>query len=41
MIGAYRQQFGVFACSAILFNHESPRRGPEYVTRKVTLAAAA
>jgi GDPmannose 4,6-dehydratase len=40
MIGAYREQFGVFACSAILFNHESPRRGPEYVTRKVTLAAA-
>ena len=40
MIGVYRARFGVFACSAILFNHESPRRGREYVTRKVTLAAA-
>jgi GDPmannose 4,6-dehydratase len=40
MIGAYREKFGIFACSAILFNHESPRRGIEYVTRKVTLSAA-
>jgi GDPmannose 4,6-dehydratase len=40
MVGAYRDQFGVFACSAILFNHESPRRGIEYVTRKVTSSAA-
>jgi GDPmannose 4,6-dehydratase len=41
MIGLYRQRFGAFACSAILFNHESPRRGPAFVTRKVTAAAAA
>ena len=40
MIGAYRDKFGVFACSAILFNHESPRRGMEYVTRKVTATVA-
>jgi GDPmannose 4,6-dehydratase len=31
---------GVFACSAILFNHESPRRPPSFVTRKITMAAA-
>lgn len=36
----YRQSYGVFACSAILFNHESPRRGFEFVTRKITSAAA-
>jgi GDPmannose 4,6-dehydratase len=36
----YRETFGVFACSAILFNHESPRRGVEFVTRKITQAAA-
>lgn len=41
MIGLYRQRFGVFACSAILFNHESPYRGAAFVTRKVTRAAAA
>ncbi len=41
MIGLYRQRFGTFACSAILFNHESPRRGTAFVTRKVTRAAAA
>jgi GDPmannose 4,6-dehydratase len=41
MIGLYRQRFGSFACSAILFNHESPRRGTAFVTRKVTKAAAA
>jgi len=40
MVEAYRERFGLFACSAILFNHESPRRGPEYVTRKVSRAAA-
>jgi GDPmannose 4,6-dehydratase len=40
MIGLYRQRFGTFACSAILFNHESPRRGTAFVTRKVTRAAA-
>ena len=32
----YRESFGIFACSGILFNHESPRRGLEFVTRKVT-----
>jgi GDPmannose 4,6-dehydratase len=36
----YRESFGMFACSGILFNHESPRRGLEFVTRKVTNAAA-
>lgn len=35
----YRESFGMFACSAILFNHESPRRGIEFVTRKITAAA--
>ncbi|MBW7476719.1 GDP-mannose 4,6-dehydratase [Paenibacillus oenotherae] len=36
----YRESFNMFACSGILFNHESPRRGLEFVTRKVTDAAA-
>jgi len=36
----YRENHGLFACSGILFNHESPRRSPEFVTRKVTQAAA-
>jgi len=36
----YRESFGIFACSGILFNHESPRRGKEFVTRKVTDAVA-
>jgi GDPmannose 4,6-dehydratase len=36
----YREAYGLFACSGILFNHESPRRGEEFVTRKITLAAA-
>lgn len=36
----YRESFDIFACSGILFNHESPRRGKEFVTRKVTDAAA-
>ncbi|MGB6134833.1 MAG: GDP-mannose 4,6-dehydratase [Acidobacteriaceae bacterium] len=36
----YRESYGMFACSGILFNHESPRRGLEFVTRKVTNAAA-
>ncbi len=36
----YRSAFGIFASTAILYNHESPRRMPEYVTRKVTQAAA-
>jgi GDPmannose 4,6-dehydratase len=37
----YRESYDMFACSGILFNHESPRRGLEFVTRKVTHAAAA
>ncbi len=37
----YRESLGVFACSGILFNHESPRRSANFVTRKVTRAAAA
>jgi GDPmannose 4,6-dehydratase len=36
----YREAQGMFACSGILFNHESPRRGFEFVTRKITAAAA-
>lgn len=32
----YRESYGIFACSSICFNHESPRRGSEFVTRKVT-----
>jgi len=36
----YRESYGIFACSGILFNHESERRGLEFVTRKVTYAAA-
>jgi GDPmannose 4,6-dehydratase len=36
----YRAGYGMFACSGILFNHESPRRGETFVTRKITLAAA-
>lgn len=36
----YRESYGMHASSGILFNHESPRRGPEFVTRKVTLAVA-
>ena len=37
----YRESYGMHASSGILFNHESPRRGPEFVTRKVSLAVAA
>jgi GDPmannose 4,6-dehydratase len=36
----YRESYGAHACSGILFNHESPRRGTEFVTRKVTRAVA-
>jgi len=36
----YRESYGMFACSGILFNHEGPRRGLEFVTRKVTNSAA-
>ncbi|MEJ2393646.1 MAG: GDP-mannose 4,6-dehydratase [Candidatus Thiodiazotropha sp.] len=41
MIDIYRRQYGLFACSSILYNHESPRRGINFVTRKVVRAAAA
>jgi len=37
----YREGYGTFACNGILFNHESPRRGETFVTRKITRAAAA
>lgn len=37
----YRESYDLFACSGILFNHESPRRGQEFVTRKITRAVAA
>ncbi len=37
----YRESYGMRACSGILFNHESPRRGETFVTRKITRAAAA
>ncbi len=36
----YSQGYGLFACNGILFNHESPRRGETFVTRKITMAAA-
>jgi GDPmannose 4,6-dehydratase len=36
----YREAFGLFACNGILFNHESPRRGETFVTRKITRAVA-
>lgn len=36
----YRESYNMFACNGILFNHESPRRGDNFVTRKITLAAA-
>ena len=40
LVRIYRQAYGLFACAGILFNHESPRRGENYVTRKVARAAA-
>ncbi len=36
----YRESFGLYACNGILFNHESPRRGIEFVTRKITYSVA-
>jgi len=36
----YRESYGLFLCNGILFNHESPRRGENFVTRKITLGAA-
>lgn len=40
LVAQYRRQYKMFACSAILFNHESVRRPPQFVTRKITQAAA-
>jgi GDPmannose 4,6-dehydratase len=40
LVAAYRNTYGLFACSAVLFSHESPRRPPHYVVRKITRAAA-
>jgi len=40
MLVNYRESFGVFGCSGILFNHESPLRGQEFVTKKITMAIA-
>lgn len=37
----YREAYGIYACNGILFNHESPRRGETFVTRKITMATAA
>jgi GDPmannose 4,6-dehydratase len=36
----YREAYGIYACNGILFNHESPRRGETFVTRKVTRGLA-
>jgi GDPmannose 4,6-dehydratase len=41
MIQVYRQTYGIFACNGILYNHESPRRGENFVTQKICLGAAA
>ena len=40
IIKNYRESYGMFACSGILFNHESERRGEEFVTRKITISVA-
>lgn len=40
MVDNYREGYGLFACNGILFNHESPRRGETFVTRKITRALA-
>jgi GDPmannose 4,6-dehydratase len=40
MVSAYRERYGMHACSGILYNHESPRRPPEFVSRKITRSAA-
>jgi GDPmannose 4,6-dehydratase len=41
MVASYRERYGMHLCSGIAFNHESPRRPPEFVTRKITHATAA
>ena len=40
LVRVYRRAYGLFACAGILFNHESPRRGENYVTRKIVRGAA-
>lgn len=40
MVRIYREAYGIFACNGIMFNHESPSRGEEFVTRKITMAVA-
>lgn len=40
MVRNYREAYGLFGCNGILFNHESPRRGETFVTRKITMAVA-
>lgn len=40
MVGIYRKYYGIFSCSAILYNHESPIRGGGFVSRKITFTAA-
>jgi GDPmannose 4,6-dehydratase len=40
MVRIYRQSFGLFACNGMMYNHESPRRGENFVTRKICRAAA-
>jgi GDPmannose 4,6-dehydratase len=40
IIKNYREAYGIYACNGILFNHESPRRGENFVTRKITLGVA-
>lgn len=39
LVSNYRRQYGLFACTGILYNHESPRRGYEFVTRKIVSSA--
>jgi GDPmannose 4,6-dehydratase len=41
LASGFREAFGLFCCNAILFNHESPRRGPQFVSRRITRGAAA
>ena len=41
LVGAMRERFGLFACSGLTYNHESPRRPEQFVTRKITRGAAA
>jgi GDPmannose 4,6-dehydratase len=41
IVRSYRKRYGLYVCSGILYNHESPRRPPDFVTRKVAQAAAA